>query len=481
MSLHNGERQVAPELSGIRADHLARYRFAARVLPSGARVADFLCGIGYGSAILAEAGFPVVGYDREAAAIAYGREHYQRRNMLLRCGDALEEARFLVDDVFDAVVCFEGVEHIEDPLPLLREFARVAPRLLVSVPNEALFPHRGQIRFHYRHYRRDEFFALLAEAGWRVTAWYGQADRESDLEPETEGRTLVADCVRADAPADFVGGLRAVATTLDEQRQNAASIGEPVAQTSFVHLPGHVPDSVAILGLGPSLDAYVNIVKRMGGSSALYDEVWAINALGDVIKCDRVFHMDDVRIQMARAEADPGSNIAHMLKWMRKHPGPIITSRAHPDFPGLVEFPLEDVLNTCGFPYFNSTAAYAIAYALHLGVKRIGLYGIDYTYPDVHAAEKGRACVEFWLGIASARGVNIQVAQTSTLMDARVPPPERVYGYDTLDVKVVCDENGKYRVETSERPKERIPTAEEVEAAYDHDKHTLPEFQKEAA
>lgn len=469
MSLHNGERQVAPELSGIRGDHLARYRFAARVLPSGARVADFLCGIGYGASVLAEAGCSVVGYDREAAAIAYGREFYQRRNMLLRCGDALEEARFLADGTFDAVVCFEGIEHIEDPLPLLREFARVAPRLLVSVPNEAVFPHRGQIKFHYRHYRRGEFFALLAEAGWRVTAWYGQADRESDLEPETEGRTLVADCVRDGAV------IAPVAWTAVEEPEAAPQ------QTSFVHLPGAIPDSVAILGLGPSLDAYVNIVKRMGGASALYDEVWGINALGDVIKCDRIFHMDDVRIQMARAEADPGSNIAHMLKWMRKHPGPIITSRAHPDFPGLVEFPLEDVLNTCGFPYFNSTAAYAIAYALHLGVKRIGLYGIDYTYPDVHAAEKGRACVEFWLGIASARGVNIQVAQTSTLMDARVPPPERVYGYDTLDVKVTCDANGKYTVEKSERPAERIPTAAEVEAAYDHDKHTLPEFEKEAA
>lgn len=479
MTLYNGERQVAPELSGIRADHLARYRFAARVLPSGARVADFLCGVGYGSAVLAEAGLSVVGYDREPAAIAYGREHYQRRNMLLRCGDALEEARFLVDNVFDAVVCFEGVEHIEDPLPLLREFARVAPRLLVSVPNEAVFPHRGQIRFHFRHYRRDEFFALLAEAGWRVTAWYGQAGPQSDLEPETEGRTLVADCVRAqDVALTSEAVMRQTAAAIE--RHDAAIVAQ-APQTSFVHLPGRVPESVAILGLGPSLNAYVDIVKRIGGASALYDEVWGINALGDIVKCDRIFHMDDVRIQEARAEADPDGAIAKMLRWMRKHPGPIITSRAHPDYPGLVEFPLEDVLNTCGFPYFNSTAAYAVAYALFLGVKRIGLYGIDYTYPDVHAAEKGRACVEFWLGIATARGINIQIGQTSTLMDARVPPPERVYGYDTLDVKVQCDENGRYVVSKTERPPERIPTAEEVEAAYDHDKHTLPEFQQQEA
>lgn len=240
-----------------------------------------------------------------------------------------------------------------------------------------------------------------------------------------------------------------------------------------------VPDHVAILGLGPSVAQWLELTKRHGCRYA--DEVWAINALGDIFKCDRIFHMDDVRIQEIRAEARPDSNIARMLKWLKSHPGPIYTSRKHPDYPGLVDFPLRDVVNTFGQAYFNSTAAYAVAYAVYLGVKQISIYGFDFTYPNAHHAEKGRACVEFWLGIATARGINIQIGQTSTLMDARVPPPERVYGYDTLDVKVQCDENGRYTVSTTERPAERIPTAEEVEAAYDHDKHTLPEFQKEAA
>jgi hypothetical protein len=43
--------------------------------------------------------------------------------------------------------------------------------------------------------------------------------------------------------------------------------------------------------------------------------------------------MDDVRIQEIRAAARPESNIATMLGWMRKHPGPIYTSRLHPDYP----------------------------------------------------------------------------------------------------------------------------------------------------
>ncbi|MBW8815587.1 MAG: hypothetical protein JF588_19370, partial [Caulobacterales bacterium] len=52
---------------------------------------------------------------------------------------------------------------------------------------------------------------------------------------------------------------------------------------------------ICILGLGPSLQQYIDITRRLGGRRRLADETWAINALGDVVACDRVFHMDDVR------------------------------------------------------------------------------------------------------------------------------------------------------------------------------------------
>lgn len=228
------------------------------------------------------------------------------------------------------------------------------------------------------------------------------------------------------------------------------------------------PQHVVLLGLGPSVEQYLQIVKRLGSRKAFADEVWGINALGDIIQCDRVFHMDDVRIQTARAEAKPDSNIAAMLKWMRTHPGPIYTSRLHPDFPGLVEFPLEDVINETGYAYFNSTAAYAVAYAILIGVQKITIFGFDFTYPNAHDAEKGRACVEFWLGMAAARGIQLSICKFSTLMDACSPFDERLYGYDTVHVDMEHGEDGT-RVRYRERAE--IPTAEEIEARYDHSKH----------
>lgn len=248
------------------------------------------------------------------------------------------------------------------------------------------------------------------------------------------------------------------------------ALNAALAAKRFDDLP--VPEHVVIIGLGPSAEAYMDIVKRIGNRRRFADETWTINSLGDVLACDRIFHMDDVRIQEIRARARPQSNIAYMLEWLRRHPGPVYTSREHPDYPGLVAFPLEDVINSCGEPYFNNTAAYAIAFAVHIGVKRISLFGCDYTYPNAHQAEKGRACAEFHLGIARARGIEICVPTMTSLMDSISSQQERLYGYDTLDISLSCE--GGQPVRVTFTPRETLPTADEIEARYDHSKHPSP-------
>lgn len=232
------------------------------------------------------------------------------------------------------------------------------------------------------------------------------------------------------------------------------------------------PEHIVILGLGPSLEAYVDIAKRLGGRRRLATEIWGINAVGDVIACDRVFHMDDVRIQEIRAAARPESNIAAMLEWLRRHPGPVYTSRPHENYPGLVAYPLAEVMSSCGMAYFNSTAAYAVAFAVHLGPRRISLFGCDFTYPNAHDAERGRACVEFHLGIAKARGIEIGFPERTSLLDAIYDQAGRLYGYDTLDVEFVERDGGG--LDARFTPHDRLPTADEIEARYDHSRHPNP-------
>lgn len=453
-----GERQVAPTLAGIRRDHVARYEWAAAQLRPRSVVIDAACGVGYGAYVIASVcDAQVLAYDRDTEAVAYAGTYYAHPDVSCFVADLARPTMFTAAD---AAVCFETIEHLADPLPLLRALHACAPVLYASVPNESVFPHGGRVKFHYRHYTRAQFEDLLARAGYCVESWYGQAGPESEVEAGLEGRTLIAVAVRREA-----------VTHPDPAR----------AETLKVARPDHVPDHVAIVGLGPSCATFFEMTRRLGGASAYCDEVWGINAHGDVLKCDRVFHMDDLRIQEARAAAAPESNIAAMVAWLKTHPGPVYTSVVRDGYPGLVAFPLQDVLNgrydtNGGAPYFNSTAAYAIAYAVHIGVQHLSLFGLDYTLANSHQAERGRACCEFWLGIATARGIEITVPETSSLLDACEPAEQRLYGYDCVDVTLRDRADGG--VEVLFTDKAVIPTAAEIESRYDHRRHPNPLMQQ---
>lgn len=462
--MKEGERQVAPTIDGIRRDHVARYEWAAEFIPAGLNIIDFACGVGYGCKILADAGHRAHGFDIDYKAIDYANEHYKVLNAtLFSLGNSDAAGPFVR---FDAAVCFETIEHIQNPRPLLKVLHESVPQLLVSVPNEAVLPWRDDegktTDFHFRHYTKNEFKALLMQCGWRVVAWYGQDGPESDVEAGLlTGRTILAACVH-------------LSKKIKKKPQRAPAKQLP-ADTPQLVLDGQMLEEkaaalskhICIVGLGGSANLFVDVCKSRGGRHVYCDEVWGINAMGGVLDCDLVFHMDDVRIQEIRAKARPDSNIAHMLKWMKTSKVPIVTSRAHPDYPALIEFPLEECLNIFGHDYFNSTAAYAVCYAMYKGTTEISCFGMDFSYENVHDAEKGRACVEYWLGQAHARGVQVYLPKTTSLMDANCPKEARLYGYDTLDIHFDHNEKtGELKLEMT--PKEDLPTAEEIEKRYDH-------------
>lgn len=437
----NGERQVATTLDGIRADHRNRYEWAAERL-AGKRVYDAACGVGYGSAILAEAGCEVNGFDRDEQTIEFARQNWNHR----------PGVHYTVADLYtvgsdaeaDAVVCFEALEHLADPGTALRNFRSMAPTLIASVPDEDGFPFRGY-RHHVRHYTRDEFGELLRSNGWEVREWWGQEDATSPVVKDLAGgRTTIAVCERVDVETPADSGIA----------------------TPEEILGGPVPESVAIVAMGGSRQVYIDEMIQ-GWGKPLADEVWAINAMGGLIQWDRMFHMDDVKIQESRV-AGGNEKLGAMLDWIRKSTRPVYTSRAYEDYPALREYPLEWVLNRVGHGYMNNTVAYPIALAVALGVKRIAIYGADYTYPNVHKREKGRACVEFWLGVAAARGIEINVPDASTLLDANQPQHERLYGYDTEWV-TIQQAGDRIKVHRVARLPEDVPSASDIELRYSHD------------
>lgn len=188
MTIKDG-RQWAKSLNEIRRDHVERYWFAAKRVHG--LVADLGCGVGYGARILADAGLFVNGYDCSAEALAFAQEHW-----------GVERTRWVLADlaapkiiVADSAVAFELIEHIADPAPLLRSLN--IPKLICSVPNQDVMPFAPQRHsYHHRHYTEDEFGALLAGTGWRVTGWFTQAGKLSPVLPGVDGMTLITECVR---------------------------------------------------------------------------------------------------------------------------------------------------------------------------------------------------------------------------------------------------------------------------------------------
>jgi len=204
---------------------------------------------------------------------------------------------------------------------------------------------------------------------------------------------------------------------------------------------GGVPYTVAIVAMGPSRNDYINECISKSSRFQVADETWAINAMGSIIQHDRLFVMDDLPY-FHKVSKETNKPLIGYNDWLHKHPGPVYAQKAYKDFPGSVAYPLENVLNVIQYPYINNTTAYALCYAIYLGVKHIKLYGMDFTYANNRGfAEAGRACIEHWIRDACWRGIKVTIAPSSTLMDTH---NRQFYGYSKQPT--VTKVEGKYRV-----------------------------------
>src|SRR5579862_2858266 len=98
--------------------HLAVYEWiGARVL--GRRVLDMACGEGYGSDVLARTASSVVGVDANPEAFDHARLRYRRENLRFERGMV---ELYGEPSSFDAVVFLQTIEHVQDPLAVLRRF-----------------------------------------------------------------------------------------------------------------------------------------------------------------------------------------------------------------------------------------------------------------------------------------------------------------------------------------------------------------------
>ena len=144
----------------IEVEHISRYRWAAQAA-RGCRVLDAGCGAAYGSRLLAAGGAQtVLGVDI-AESVLNAVAPSMPDSVTLAPGDLRQLD--LPDDSFDLVVCFEVIEHFEDPLTVLEELVRVlAPNglLLTSSPNRGVYQSGNPHHFH--EFKPEELESALA-------------------------------------------------------------------------------------------------------------------------------------------------------------------------------------------------------------------------------------------------------------------------------------------------------------------------------
>lgn len=174
LGLYSGERQVAPDYDGVRADHRYRYEWADALIPPGGYGLDAFCGNGYGAWLLAKHRH-VLAIDGSKEAVAFAAENFTTERTLFAYAYWPFE---LPSSTFDFVVSLESIEHVPDGQSLFHLLARsLKPggRMIFSTPNEDLLPHASTgNHFHFKHYTLQETLELATSEGLEVLRWAGQ-------------------------------------------------------------------------------------------------------------------------------------------------------------------------------------------------------------------------------------------------------------------------------------------------------------------
>jgi len=149
------------------SEHMHRYISVLEFI-KGKRVLDIACGEGYGSALMALAGAAsVTGVDIDVPTVTRAKRIYRNINGLTFLDSDIRNPLPFQDHEFDAIICFETIEHIHEQSPFVKELCRVmdpAGFLVMSTPDKNVSETRGvENEFHEKELYIDEFKDLLAE------------------------------------------------------------------------------------------------------------------------------------------------------------------------------------------------------------------------------------------------------------------------------------------------------------------------------
>ncbi len=146
----------------IVCEHKHRYHLAANICRD-LRVLDLACGVGYGTGILIDVAAAAHGIDIDEATVDLATATVGRRTAAtFAVGDAVDVLAQDLSGSYDAIVCFEGLEHLADLQGAVRGLRQQAERgvqLLLSIPNSRMFDEDNE--FHVTAFGYSEMADLV--------------------------------------------------------------------------------------------------------------------------------------------------------------------------------------------------------------------------------------------------------------------------------------------------------------------------------
>jgi 2-polyprenyl-3-methyl-5-hydroxy-6-metoxy-1,4-benzoquinol methylase len=161
-------------LDKIKPNHAARYFWAIEEIKKRGvtgKVLDAACGIGYGSRMLANAGFQVHCIDRSPLALEWHERYFKHPNVRFDL-TTIEQAS--LDEHYDAVISIETIEHLKDDQDWIKRLSERTKLLIGTVPNERVIPFAtAGNEWHFRHYTKEQFDDLMPGK----KTWFTQYDK----------------------------------------------------------------------------------------------------------------------------------------------------------------------------------------------------------------------------------------------------------------------------------------------------------------
>lgn len=162
-------------------------------------------------------------------------------------------------------------------------------------------------------------------------------------------------------------------------------------------------DNIFILGRGQSL-------IRCPAKKPEKTEYWGCNNVYRARELDRLFIMHDLYTTQFNRDKE-------LIKNINKKDFPVYTLGKYEEIKNNILYPMQEVIREFKTGFFLNNASYMLASAIMQRPKNLLLFGVDMffnTGTEYMRNEKG--CLEFWLGVATGKGIKFKVTKESTLL-----------------------------------------------------------------